>query len=376
MSRIKTAIIGAGHLGRIHAKLAKTLDSLEVVGVVDPSEAARKQIEADLALNTYATVAELPAAIQAAIVAAPTGLHHKVVQPLLDQGVHVLVEKPITVTQDEAQELVATADKNGVVLQVGHVERFNPAFQQLQAKIGQAKFIETRRMSEYTFRSTDVGVVLDLMIHDIDLILSLVDAPVKQVDAVGISIMGDHEDIAQARLEFENGSVAQLVASRCSFARERTIQVFSDRAFAQADLTSRQVQSIAPSQAVLSRAIDFLGMPPESQQEVRDSLFTEWLPLQTETAPEQNAILEEHKDFAAAITQNRSATVCGRQGAAALEVAQQVVEEIQQHSWYGDSLPVTGPLAIPFPRIMQSGVLDPAEASPATPIHGPQRRAG
>ena len=179
MNRIKTAIIGAGHLGRIHARLADSLDEIEVIGVVDPSADARSQIERDLKLPCFASTEDLPASLQAAIVAAPTGLHQTIAQPLLERGVHVLVEKPITVTTDEAHALIAAADASGSILQVGHVERFNPAFQRLQEKVDQAKFVETRRTSEYTFRSTDVGVVLDLMIHDLDLVLSLVNSPLR-----------------------------------------------------------------------------------------------------------------------------------------------------------------------------------------------------
>ena len=362
MSRIKTIVVGAGHLGRIHTRLANSLDIFDVVGVVDPSSEARNQFQAELGIQGFESIDQVPETFEAAIVAAPTGLHYPICQSLLEQGTHVLVEKPITVTTDEAKELVELADRSGAVLQVGHVERFNPAFEKLKEKVSHAKFIETRRMSEYTFRSTDVGVVLDLMIHDLDLILSLVESDVKQVDAVGISIMGEHEDIAQARLEFEDGAVAQLVASRCSFSRQRTIQVFSDRSFAQADLTTRQVQSIAPGDAMLSRAVDFLSMPAESQQQVRETLFTEWLPKYEQTAPEQNAILEEHKDFAESIVANRVPRVCGRQGSRALEVAHAVMDEIQGHHWYGESLPVSGPLAMPFPRLLKSGEFHPEEA--------------
>jgi predicted dehydrogenase len=374
VSRIKTVVIGAGHLGRIHTRLANSLDVFDVMGVVDPSTEARTQFEADLGIAGFESLEQLPQTPQAAIVAAPTGLHHQICMKLLDQGIHVLVEKPITVTTDQAADLIAAADRTQAVLQVGHVERFNPAFEALREKVTQAKFIETRRMSEYTFRSTDVGVVLDLMIHDLDLVLSLVDSEVKQVDAVGISVMGAHEDIAQARLEFQNGAVAQLVASRCSFSRQRTVQVFSDRSFAQADLTTRQVQSICPGNAMLSRAIDFLAMPQESQQQVRESLFTEWLPKSEETAPEQNAILEEQKDFADSILTHRTPRVCGRQGSRALEVAHAVLDEIQNHHWYGDSLPVSGPLAIPFPRLLHSGEFHPDEAR--TPLVTPDRKAG
>ncbi|MEZ6108352.1 MAG: Gfo/Idh/MocA family oxidoreductase [Pirellulaceae bacterium] len=269
MTRIPTVVIGAGHLGTIHARLANSLDRIDLLGIVDPSAAARDRVCSQVPVAGYGSLAELPRSPQAAIVAAPTALHHDLGQQLLSQGIHVLMEKPITVDSGQARELVETARRHEAVLQVGHVERFNPAFCLLTERVNRAKFIQTRRFSEYTFRSTDVGVVLDLMIHDLDLVLSLVDSPVAQVDAVGISVMGEHEDIAHARLEFENGTVANLEVSRCSFVRERSVQVFADNGYVQADLTSRLVKSVAPQGDMLSRAVDFLGQTQEQRNQVQ-----------------------------------------------------------------------------------------------------------
>lgn len=352
MTRIPTVVIGAGHLGTIHTRLACSLEDLEVIGIVDPVTAAREKVCAQLPVQGFASIDELPITPQAAIVAAPTALHHDVGCQLMERGIHVLMEKPIAVDSAQASRMLETARRCSVVLQVGHVERFNPAFCHMLQYVEQAKFIQTRRFSEYTFRSTDVGVVLDLMIHDLDLVLSLVDADVERVDAVGISVMGDHEDIAQARLEFSNGTVANLEVSRCSFARERSIQVFSDRGYAQADLTSRLVKSIQPQEQMLSRSVDFLRMPQGQRDQVRSSLFSQWLPVHEETAPEANAILDEQRDFVRSIQTQSEPRVSGRHGARALEVAERVIQEINEHAWFGRSLPVRGPLAMPLPRVI------------------------
>lgn len=385
MNRIPTVVIGAGHLGTIHTRLACSLEEWDVIGIVDPSTAARERVCSQLSVAGFASLEELPRKPHAAIVAAPTALHHDVGCRLMDQGIHVLMEKPIAVDSTQARRMLETAQRRGTILQVGHVERFNPAFNHLLQYVDRAKYIQTRRFSEYTFRSTDVGVVLDLMIHDLDLVLSLVDADLERVDAIGISVMGEHEDIAQARLEFANGTVANLEVSRCSFERERSIQVFSDRGFVQADLTSRKVTSIVPRDEMLARSVDFLGMAATERDQVKAELFTQWLPRREETADEANAILEEQRDFARAIRTKTSPRVSGQAGARALAVAERVIQEIAEHAWYGKSLPSRGPLAMPLPRIVggqehhEDSQLPAAssESVPAASITGePVRRAG
>ena len=183
---------------------------------------------------------ELVGEIDAAVVATPTFTHHAIASELIRGGVHVLVEKPIAPNVREADELVQLARRRHVVLQVGHVERFNPGLVSVERRLAEPKFIEARRQSGYTFRSTDVGVVLDLMIHDIDVALSLVKSPVVQVDALGVSVMGDHEDMVSARLRFANGAVANLTASRMSYAPARTMQVFTATGFASIDFATRR----------------------------------------------------------------------------------------------------------------------------------------
>jgi predicted dehydrogenase len=213
---IKVGVVGVGHLGQHHARLYKELPGVEFVGAYDT----------DPKKSGFATLAALADAADAVSVATPTEFHHDTAKVFLERGRHVLVEKPITRTPAEAAALVALARKNGCVLQVGHVERFNPVMRYLNEVLTEPAFLEVHRLSPYPARSTDIGVVLDLMIHDLDIVLALVKSPLASVDAVGIPVLSASEDIANARLKFANGCVANITASRVSPERLRKIRVF------------------------------------------------------------------------------------------------------------------------------------------------------
>ena len=218
MSRLRIAVIGGGHLGTIHANLVAQIPDAELVAIVEPNDARatelRDQFDCDVVSNVELFVAR--AAIDGAIVAAPTSLHHQLGIILLQRGVHCLIEKPLAASPAECLDLVSAAKRGRAILQVGHVERFNPAWTTLSEQIGEPRFIDATREGTLTFRSMDGGVVLDLMIHDIDLILSLVNSPVTSVQASGFCWTGSAEDIAQSRLTFANGCVARISASRVS----------------------------------------------------------------------------------------------------------------------------------------------------------------
>ena len=227
---IKVAVLGTGSLGkehvRIYAELARA-GGVELTGVYDVSADTAHRIAAKHGAQTFASVAEAAAASDALSVVTPTTTHFELARTLLAQGKHVLVEKPMTDNAAQATELVQLARQHNCVLQVGHVERFNPVFTYLQTVATEPRFIETHRLSPYPARSTDIGVVLDLMIHDLDVVLAFVKSPVVSVDAVGIPVLSKSEDIANARLRFANGCVANLTASRISPERMRKIRVFS-----------------------------------------------------------------------------------------------------------------------------------------------------
>ncbi len=229
-SVLKIAVIGTGSLGKEHARIYSELSKLgkiELVGVYDNSPEACQRIAAKHNVRAFASIEEAADASEALSVVTPTVTHHQIAQTLLRKGKHVLVEKPMTENTDQAAELVSLAQANCCVLQVGHVERFNPVFNYLETVATEPRFIETHRLSPYPARSTDIGVVLDLMIHDLDVVLAFVKSPVTHVDAVGIPVLSKSEDIANARLRFKNGCVANLTASRVSPERMRKIRVFS-----------------------------------------------------------------------------------------------------------------------------------------------------
>ena len=228
--RVRVGVIGTGSLGKEHARLYAELAAAgqcDFVGIYDNSAENAQRVGDKLGVKVFATINELAAAAEALSVVTPTITHHAIAKDLLSQGKHVLVEKPMTERADQAAELVHLTQQKNLILQVGHVERFNPVFDYLQKVATHPKFIETHRLSPYPARSIDIGVVLDLMIHDLDVVLAFVNSPVVSVDAVGIPVLSTTEDIANVRLRFENGCVANLTASRISPERMRKIRVFS-----------------------------------------------------------------------------------------------------------------------------------------------------
>jgi predicted dehydrogenase len=228
--RPKVAVIGTGSLGKEHARIYAQLAAAgraDFVGVYDHTPETARAVAEKTGVRAFASLAEAAAAAEALSIVTPTVTHYEIARELLAQGKHLLVEKPMTHTAAQAAELVRLAQQHGCVLQVGHVERFNPVFDYLHQVARDPRFIEVHRLSPYPARSTDVGVVLDLMIHDLDVVLAIVPAPVVSIEAVGIPVLSAHEDIANARLRFANGCIANLTASRISTERLRKIRVFS-----------------------------------------------------------------------------------------------------------------------------------------------------
>lgn len=350
MSAVRLAVIGAGHLGKIHTKLARGLQDVELVGFVEPLDAQREAVAKELGVAGFAHHHDVLSQIDAAIIATPTKFHHAVALELLQAGKHVLVEKPITTTLAEADELVSTAKQHKVALAVGHVERFNPVLRAVTPELGAPKYIEASRTSGYTFRSTDVGVVLDLMIHDIDVVLSLVDSPIVDLQALGVAVLGPHEDMAQVRLTFADGCIANITASRTSFAGCRQMKIFAERGFASLDFNTREAQVVHLGSSIAERKIDVHQISAESKQHVKDHLFDDpaLLAKHTIPAPEANPLLDEQQDFIAAIREGCDPRVSGRAGREALFAAQQILRSIARHKWDGTHHGRVGPQALPF----------------------------
>lgn len=347
MSRLKLAVVGAGHLGRFHARVAANLPDARLVAVVDPVASAREQVATEVGAKPLADYRDLIGLADAAIIATPTVLHHQVARELLLSGIHVLVEKPITTTIAEADELVSLAERQQLVLQVGHIERFNPAFTAVSYRLSDPKYITARRLSTYTFRSTDIGVVLDLMIHDIDAILSLVQSPVTRVEAVGISVLGKEEDIVDARLHFASGCIANITASRVSYETSRSMQVFTDQCCATIDFGTRQARLVEPANELLSRQFDVDALTAEQKNHLREHLFKALLVKSEVPVVDCNAMEQEQLDFARAIRTSTEPQVSGVAGRGALAVAEEVLSQVASHQWEGAPHRRVGPLAMP-----------------------------
>jgi predicted dehydrogenase len=352
---LRMAVIGAGHLGRIHAQLVQQLPDVELIGIADPLPEARRLAQAECNAPVLADYRDLLGHIDAAVVATPTRFHRDVSLSLLEHGAHLLVEKPLASSLAQADEILAAAQSHSRIVQVGHIERFNPAWNQAKVLplVRQPKYIEASRCSGYTFRSTDIGVVLDLMIHDLDLALHFAHSPVRRVQALGVSVLGDHEDVAQARLEFVNGCVANLSASRISYKPLRHMQVWSDQGCVTFDFATRAATAVCPVTELLQREFDLDDVGPEARAHLKDHLFQDLFQVEHYDGAEQNALLEELKDFTSSIRQQREPRVTGQQGRDVLAVAEQVLQAIQQHAWDGDSGGRIGPMAMPTAPILR-----------------------
>ncbi len=256
MSKLRIGVIGAGHLGRIHAKLLGQVDGAQLVAISDPMEAARENAAEQFSVPTLADYRDCIDQVDAAIVAAPTDAHAEIAGDLLKAGKHVFVEKPLTINRADANKLAMHASAKRLTLQVGHVERFNPAFTALGDHAVDVKYVEAVRASSFPGRCLDVGVVMDLMIHDLDLVLSMTDAAVKSVSSSGLSVISNYEDLAEARIEFECGLVANLKASRISPTPARAMQVFGSNGFADIDFGAPSLSVVTPCDTVVNRGFD------------------------------------------------------------------------------------------------------------------------
>lgn len=246
MSALRVAVVGVGYLGRFHALIYSQMPGVHLVGVVDRDPGRAEAVAREVECAHFLHPEDLFSQVDAVSVVVPTRDHLAVTRPFLSRGIHTLLEKPIAASLGEAAELVALADAKGVVLQIGHLERFNAGVMALAERIEQPRFIEAHRMGRFVGRATDVDVVSDLMIHDIDIILSLVDAEIVRIAAVGTAVLTDHLDIANARLEFANGAVANVIASRVSDKKMRRIRVFQERRYLSLDFMTQTLEMAYP----------------------------------------------------------------------------------------------------------------------------------
>ena len=352
MRRLRVAVVGAGRLGGFHAQKLAATEDVDLVAVVDPVPEARNRVALECHAQALPDCRGLASRIDAAVVATPTRLHHALGMELLAAGVHLLIEKPLTSTAAEADQLVEAARRAGVVLQVGHVERFNPAMIAAAPHLRDPKYIEAVRAGGFTFRSTDVGAVLDLMIHDLDLILSLVRSPVRKVEALGLSVLGGHEDVANARLEFRSGCVATLSASRVSYQAVRRMQAWAPRAMADVDFATRTTTLIRPSETLAARRFQADSLSAQQVDYYKQHLLEEHLPREVFEFEPVDALMLEVRDFVDSVRTSRPPRVSGEQGRDAVALAEQILAEIHSHAWDEAADGPVGPWATPRPRVI------------------------
>ncbi|QYA27261.1 Gfo/Idh/MocA family oxidoreductase [Gramella sp. MT6] len=315
---LKAGVLGAGHLGKIHLKLLKQSEEFELIGFYDANKKNAEKIASEFGYKMFDDLDELIAAVDMIDVVTPTLSHFDVAKKVISAGKHLFIEKPITNTFEEAEELIRLAKEHGVKGQVGHVERFNPAFQAVADRIENPMFIEAHRLAEFNPRGTDVPVVLDLMIHDIDAVLSVVKSDVKKINASGVSVISDTPDIANARIEFENGCVANLTASRISMKNMRKSRFFQRDAYISVDFLEKKCEVVKMKDAPENP--DDFAMILQNAEGIKKQIY-----FDNPNVSPNNAILEELESFADAIKNDKEPVVTMEQGAKALKVANQVI---------------------------------------------------
>lgn len=318
---IKAGVLGAGHLGKIHLKLLNQSKNYELVGFYDEAPGATEAIIKEFGFTPFQSLDALIEACDMVVVVTPTSRHYDCAEAVIKAGKHVFIEKPIAETVEEANLLIKLAAKHNVMGQVGHVERFNPSFLAVHDIIDNPMFIEAHRLAEFNPRGTDVPVVLDLMIHDIDAILSVVKSKVKHVSASGVSVISDTPDIANARIEFENGCVANLTASRISMKKMRKARFFQRDAYISVDYLEKKCEVVRMKDA--PKNPDEFAMILQNAEGVKKQIY-----FDNPDVSENNAILDELDAFANAINNNTPPVVSLEQGKEALRVAMMVIEDL------------------------------------------------
>lgn len=320
-SKIKCGVAGVGSLGQHHARIYASLPGAELVGIFETSDARAAEICAKFNCRRFLTLAELGAACEAVSVVVPTDRHAEVALPLLAQGCHLLIEKPICASLEEAEKVLAAARAAGRLVQVGHIEHFNPVMSYLEKHADRPAYITTERLAPYTPRGTEVGVVLDLMIHDIGIVLALVQSPIRKIDSVGISVLSKTEDIANARIEFESGCVANLSASRMSVAKNREIRIFQENAYLSLDFMNQKGHLVKKSDIIAYGLKMKVGLAEAGEDKV---------PVHEIPIEKGEPLAIELAHFVESVKEAREPKVGAALGKSALEVAIAITDEIRR----------------------------------------------
>jgi predicted dehydrogenase len=320
-SKIRCGVAGVGSLGQHHARIYATLPGAELAGIYEPNDARAAEICAKFNCRRFATIDDLGDACDAVSVVVPTDRHAEVALPLLAKKTHLLIEKPICASLEEAEQVMAAARKHGCIVQVGHIEHFNPVMAFLEKQVDHPQYLTAERLAPYQPRGTEVGVVLDLMIHDIGIVLALIKSPIAKIDSVGVSVLSKTEDIANARIQFENGCVANLSASRMSLKKAREIRVFQDNAYLSLNFMEQKGHLVKKSDIIaygLKMKIGLVKAGDVSSIPVKEIPIEKGEPLALELA-----------SFVDSVTQAKQPKVGAALGKSALEVAITITEQIR-----------------------------------------------
>lgn len=346
--RLRVAVVGVGALGRHHARILSQLSDVELVAVAESNREQGESVAASCGCEWTHDYRTLLSRIDAVSIVVPTFLHRSIAEDFLCRSIPVLVEKPLTADLQDGATLVRLAREHGVPLQVGHVERFNPAFQAVEQRIHRPKYIRGERISPYAFRSMDIGVVHDLMIHDIELTLQLVGQSPCRVEAFGVSLLGGHEDVVQARLYFPNGCIADLTANRVAPAAKRALQCWGEHGLISADLQTRTLTCFTPGEPLRRGELPFdLVMNRQATpNDLKPEVFGRFIMTETFQGSDADALTAELRSFVDCVRDGGPPAVSGEQGLAALRVADEVLKCVATHTWDGTPDGHIGPHAL------------------------------
>lgn len=325
------AVIGVGHLGKEHARVYTELPGVELVGIVDIQRKQAEKIAQQYKTQYFLNYKEVIDKVAAVSIAVPTKSHYSIAKDFLQHGVHVMIEKPMTGTVLEARELIGISKAKGVVLQAGYIERFNPAIAAIKKLSINPRFIECHRLSPFTFRSADIGVVLDLMIHDIDIILHITGAKVKKFDAVGVNVISDKEDIANVRIQFQNGCVANVTASRVSLTSMRKMRLFSEDSYISIDYQKRDALIYKKSPELTLKALNISEMDVSTIADLKSYVFGDLLKIEHIKMDDCEPLKKELESFVDCIVEHKEPVVSGEEGLKAIEVANDILCEIEKN---------------------------------------------
>lgn len=354
----RVAVVGVGALGRHHARILSEMESVDLIAVAETDPGRGQAVAESCGCAWVANYEDLIGQVDAVSIVVPTAYHRSVATPFLEAGIPVLVEKPLAGNLEDAEFLVDLAESTGTLLQVGHIERFNPATEVAWEVCGSPKYIRGERMSPYSFRSTDIGVIHDMMIHDIDLVLDLVKSPLVRTEAFGVCLFGGHEDTVQARLYFENGCIADLTASRVNPTASRAMQIWSDGGQLSIDFGSQSVNCQRPTNLLLfgTSPLDKSREPGANIEVLKQEIFDKYIKVTDLDVPQKDVLTAELESFVECIANETAPRVDGLQALHALQAADTVLQSVNQHAWNGAAAGPIGPhFEMPAPALKKAG---------------------